>query len=65
MEKFDKEIEKLNKNKDKYYNEIQKNLEINKRIEKMIQNVDQRLDEISQEKSNYAKVPKGSQGSTT
>lgn len=65
MEKLDKEIGQLNKDKDKFYFEIQKNLENNKKIEKMIQNVDKRLNEINKEKSNYAKVPNGSQGSTT
>ena len=65
MEKLNKEIEQLNKDKDKFYFEIQKNLDNNKKIEKMIQNVDKRLNEINKEKSNYAKVPNGSQGSTT
>lgn len=64
MEKFDKEIEQLNKDKNKFYFEIQKNLENNEKIQRMIQNVNKRLNEISKEKSNYAKVPKGSHGST-
>ena len=56
------QIQNLENLKNKYYSEIQKNLENNKKLEEMILRIEEQIKSFYSEK-NQARVPNGSHGS--